>query len=253
MASATMPTYTATPRPFLPGMAWGPGSIIWPETAAPRRVTRVHEGRGRYTRGTPRFSRVHRHARVGDPDWLLKGFLAGDPRATGEVRNLIARAVSCHGRVIPKDKREDVIQETILDLWRELANPDRRVASLPAFVKRIAFCRCVDWIRRDRREPVVADPEPIVARLSHQRSPDQELLSKEKRKMGDRVLAGLRDSHRELIRLRVQLDLGYHEIARRQGRSEDAVRRQWCDCLREARRVCAQLEHDEIHRGRGAP
>jgi DNA-directed RNA polymerase specialized sigma24 family protein len=78
---------------------------------------------------------------------------------------------------------------------------------------------------------------PVTFAASTNPGPDEEFFRQERLAIKDQVLRMLREPCRELIRLCVDEGLDYREVARRQNRSYDAVRRQWCDCLKEATRL----------------
>ncbi len=169
---------------------------------------------------------------------LLARFLEREPQASLEVEHLISKVVHFDGYFIPASERRDVIQEALLGVWREAARPGFRVRQgFQAFVRSIAYRRCVDWMRRHPRQDDALSSDPIDCGR-----PDEVVMTREREEMKKRVLSKLTHSHRELIRMRVEMDLGYREIARFQGRSEDAVRRQWCDCLKEAGDIRRRLD-----------
>jgi RNA polymerase sigma factor (sigma-70 family) len=173
---------------------------------------------------------------------MLSRFRGGDPGAAAEVRRVVTAVISCKGYYVPFEQREDVIQDTLLGVWKAAARPDFEVRrDFLSFAKRVALRRCVDWMRSRGKEKLVqaAPPREEASR------PDAALFAEEKRRIRDRVMSQLRDSHRELIRLCVDSGLSYREVARLQNRTEQAVRRQWCDCLKEAGHIRKRLEGDQ--------
>ncbi len=166
-------------------------------------------------------------------DDLARRFVLGEHGALACVEALITRTVRFRGYYIPSEDRRDLVQETILETCQALARPGFSLAhGLAAFVRSIAYRRCVDWMRRYRAyealDPTTEDPSG---------RPDQRLLGAEQQELAREILDELRPACRELFRLHAVESLSYHAIAGRQGRTEGALRTQMCDCLREARAI----------------
>lgn len=182
-------------------------------------------------------------------------FLAGDAAVIGDVRRTIARVVAFDGYFIPRHEREDVVQEALLSLWRTVVSPgfDASREDLTPIAREVALRRCVDWMRRRSRTPrttsISGNPgagAPVVDQAPGMERPDDAVAAMERTTLKERVIAALREPCRLLIQMHVDEGLDYAEIARRQGRSEAAVRRQWCDCLGEARRLRHQIERQAV-------
>jgi RNA polymerase sigma factor (sigma-70 family) len=167
-----------------------------------------------------------------------KRFLAGDPAAIAEAIRLIRRAISFRGFYVPESEREDVVQEVIAQLWQALAAPN---ASEPehfdAFVRAVAYRRCVDWVRRHHE--TVELSESLV---SPSTTPEDQFFAGERRRVGSEVLACLRPAWRELLRLHAGEGLTYRQIAERQGRLEKTVRNQMSECVQAARQLMERRE-----------
>ncbi len=155
--------------------------------------------------------------------------------------------VSFQGYRIPAHDREDIVSETLQQLLREVNSPGFAVReSLESLAQTIALRRSLDYLRARRRRRAfevefVEEPSgrngPLAGFASSNAGPEEALLMKERLEVRDRVLQLLSESDRELIRLRVEEDRDCREIAKRQGRSHDAVRRHWCDCMRRVAKI----------------
>ncbi|HEV8122508.1 MAG TPA: sigma-70 family RNA polymerase sigma factor [Candidatus Polarisedimenticolia bacterium] len=165
-----------------------------------------------------------------DP-WLRR-FAAHETRSVSEVEALVARIVSYRGFGFTTAEREDLVQESMAQLWESIGgdrfDPGR---SFEAFVRTLATRRCID-LRRGRRATSELSPELV----SSEADPEAALLARERLETGRRVLKGLGERCRELIRLHAGEGLTYAEIGRRWDRSEGALRVQMCECLSQARR-----------------
>ena len=141
--------------------------------------------------------------------------------------------VRLQGWKIRHADRGDLVQDVIAETWQRLAQPGFRTErTLDAYVRSLAYWRCVDWLRRHRRTAALesndADPSPL---------PEERVLLREQKRLGLDVLSRLRGPCRELIQLHAVWGLTYRQIAKLLGRSEGALRVQMCTCLKEARRL----------------
>jgi RNA polymerase sigma factor (sigma-70 family) len=129
------------------------------------------------------------------------------------------------------------VQEVISEMWERLGRPgfatDR---TFDAYVRSLAYWRCIDWLRRRKPEHPVDTEIP-----GRQPGPERLLLDKERRELGGRILRRLRESCRELIRLHAGRGLTYRQIGAMLGRSEGALRVQMFECLKQARKIREQL------------
>lgn len=171
-----------------------------------------------------------RPGRANDPQ--TEAFIDGDPAAVAAVVGWIRRAVASPGFRVPYDERGELIQESLLQVWKQLSERRTHPDSLEALARSVARRRCVDWIRRRViAEKVDVRPAP------DERSPEDSLLARERAEVGCRVLAELRESCRELIHQHAMLGLTFREISETQGRLEKTVRNQMYKCLEQARRI----------------
>ena len=93
---------------------------------------------------------------AGDP--AVERFLEGDAETIAEALRITRLAVNHRGFYVPSQERGELVQETLLALLRQLSDPARpRPKNFEAFVRTLAYRRCVDWMRRMPRE---RDPVP---------------------------------------------------------------------------------------------
>lgn len=170
-------------------------------------------------------------------DPLVQGFLRGDMEATLRVAAVVRRVVSDRGYYIPFGEREDVVQQVLLDTYRAITRPGFTLErEFVNFVRSISCRRCVDWMRRQR------PTTELTFRVADERAnPHEQLTVKETIELGRRVLLGLSERCRDLIRLRIKEGLSYHDIAERTDSSEGAVRNRMYKCLQRARQVLAEI------------
>jgi RNA polymerase sigma factor (sigma-70 family) len=169
-------------------------------------------------------------------------FLKGEEQDLRAARATVESVLRFGGYAIPATEREDIVQEVLLDACRALGSPGFRIRrSLDSFLRTLAHRRCIDWRRRRRREQPLNEllpdggPDPQVTALANER-----------RRLATWIIGSLSVSCRELIRMHVQQNLRYEEIAGRTGRSEGALRVEMCKCLKEAR----ALVEKNLRRGR---
>jgi RNA polymerase sigma factor (sigma-70 family) len=173
-----------------------------------------------------------------DRAWLDR-FVGGESDAVTQVTAIARRVVAEHAYSIPYDERQDIVQETVLHVYRAVTRTGFELRQeLEAIVRSITYRRCIDW-KRTRR--ITVPLEPTVHDRASKRS-DDVLLDKETLARGRQVLDRLGDSCRQLIRLRACQELTYRAIAQRLDRSEGALRNQMYKCLRRARALLDELE-----------
>lgn len=168
-------------------------------------------------------------------------FRAGDPATIARVSRLVGVVVHSRGFYIPAGDRLEVIQAAIVHLWDAVnALGEEAPRDFDAFVRAIAYRRCVDWMRRHRdTEPVAQDaasPHP---------DPEAALLADEEARIGRFVLEALDERCRDLIRLHSAEELTFRQIAESQGRLEKTVRNQMSKCLARAREMIERMRRRE--------
>ncbi len=125
-------------------------------------------------------------------------------------------------RVIGREQdARDVCQETFLRAFRGIA-AFKGQAKFSSWLYRIALNLCRDWIRRERRTPVVQAPEGVeLSDLAAERGPAESVEDLVARQDMSRVVAKamemLSDEQRTAIILKEYQGLTFQEIADLQG------------------------------------
>jgi RNA polymerase sigma-70 factor, ECF subfamily len=129
-------------------------------------------------------------------------------------RPIYALAYRTIGR---EEDARDVCQETFLRAFRALP-AFRGQAKFSSWLYRIALNLCRDWIRRERRAPVVQAPEGVdLMDLAVEAEPSESIEDLVARKdltaMVERVMARLPEEQRTAIVLKEYHGLTFQEIA----------------------------------------
>lgn len=166
-------------------------------------------------------------------DRLLRAFLAGEPAAVRQVERWAWEIVHFRWGSIPKDEREDVVQDAVAGVWRAAARPGFRLRThLRALVRRVAAARCIDRMRRRRPtadlDPAAADPGP---------GPYEQCLRDDERARLRWAVQNLDERCRELIREHFFEETGYAEMAARRERAEATIRVHMFNCMKAVRRL----------------
>jgi RNA polymerase sigma-70 factor (ECF subfamily) len=125
-------------------------------------------------------------------------------------------------RVIGREEdARDVCQETFLRAYRALPG-FKGQAKFSSWLYRIALNLCRDWIRRQRRAPVVQLPEEVdVVELASERGPVESIedlaARRELSEVVARAMADLPDEQRTAIILKEYHGMTFQEIADMQG------------------------------------
>ena len=163
----------------------------------------------------------------GEPDDLLSRFREGEAKAVREV-GAIARAVVSHrGHYVPRSEWADLVQETVVHVYRAVSSPERHCPrGFESLVRSVAHRRCVDWVRRERQTRR-ANPEPSPARFT----PETAASERESLERARRAVRSLDHNCRTLIYLRFRLALAHRDIATRLKSTEGSVRVRIHRCL----------------------
>jgi RNA polymerase sigma-70 factor (ECF subfamily) len=157
----------------------------------------------------PRRHAAHRERR------LIRALRRDDPRAAELVseaygpllRGFLAEALE------DRDAVQDVLQQTLLEVWRRGHDYDPERASLATWLLVIARSRAIDHLRRRVPEPVDADS---VAALADRDRPDETGALLERWRMAGMIAALPREEAR-MLQLRFYDGLTQREIAERTG------------------------------------
>ena len=173
-------------------------------------------------------------------DELLRRFLLGETTACRSVERWAWEIVYFKHYYIPHDEREDLVQQTIADVWSAVSSPDFALSrGLRSLVRAIAGRRCVDYLRRHRPtaelEDEAADPGP---------GPYEDLFRKDERARVRWALQELGRKCQELIRLHFLEELTYAEIAARREKAESTMRVHMFTCMKKIRRLLRRWSED---------
>jgi RNA polymerase sigma factor (sigma-70 family) len=177
----------------------------------------------------------------GSGENLLARFRSGEREAIMTVSRLARRVVGHRGYYIPREERDDLVQEVVVHVYRAVVAPDfRPTRAFEAFVRSVAQRRCVDWARHHRPVHPVNGDTPASGP-----DPEQEAISAEMLSRAREALSSLGFSCLRLIRLRVKEGLSYREIAERLDRTELGVRVQMYKCLKRAKTMLERSDSRE--------
>src|SRR4029450_11445092 len=150
---------------------------------------------------------------------LVAGSIRGDNESFNQLilrweRPIYALAYRTIGR---EEDARDVCQETFLRAFRGLPG-FRGQAKVPWWLYRIARNRCGDWIRRERRTPVVQPPEDVdlleLAAASEPSESIEDLVARQDlSRLVERAMALLPEEQRTAIVLKEYHGLTFQEIA----------------------------------------
>ena len=150
---------------------------------------------------------------------LVARSIGGDSESFNELvlrweRPIYALAYRTIGR---EEDARDVCQETFLRAFRALPG-FRGQAKFSSWLYRIALNLCRDWIRRERRAPIVQPPEDVdVMELAAASEPSESIedlvARKDLSRAVERAMALLPDEQRAAIVLKEYHGLTFQEIA----------------------------------------
>jgi RNA polymerase sigma-70 factor, ECF subfamily len=154
---------------------------------------------------------------------LVARSISGDNESFNELilrweRPIYALAYRTIGR---EEDARDVCQETFLRAFRALPR-FRGQAKFSSWLYRIALNLCRDWMRRERRTPVVQPPEDIdLMELAAAAEPSESIedlvARKDVSRAVERAMALLPEEQRTAIVLKEYHGLTFQEIAELQG------------------------------------
>ena len=148
-------------------------------------------------------------------------------------------------RVIGREEEaRDVVQETFLRAFRGIGN-FRGQAKFSSWVYRIALNLCRDWIRRERRSPILPAPEGVdVIELAAEQGPVESIEELVARNDMSQAVAGLMtrlpEEQRTAIILKEYHGMTFQEIADLQGVPLSTVKTRLYQGLNVLRRHLAQ-------------
>ena len=169
--------------------------------------------------GSNRAEKVSAYSMTWSDEELVARSIGGDPDSFNQLvlrweRPIYALAYRVIGR---EEDARDVCQETFLRAFRAL-NGFRGQAKFSSWLYRIALNLCRDWVRRERRTPVIQAPDDLDAlELSAIREPtvsvDDLVARRELTHIVERAMAKLPEDQRTAIILKEYHELTFQEIA----------------------------------------
>jgi RNA polymerase sigma-70 factor, ECF subfamily len=150
---------------------------------------------------------------------LVARSIRGDSESFNQLilrweRPIYALAYRTIGR---EEDARDVCQETFLRAFRALP-AFRGQAKFSSWLYRIALNLCRDWIRKERRAPIVQAPEDVdLVELAAAAEPSESIedlvARKDLARTVERLMAGLPEEQRTAIILKEYHGLTFQEIA----------------------------------------
>jgi RNA polymerase sigma-70 factor (ECF subfamily) len=169
--------------------------------------------------GSNRAEKASAHQVAWSDEELVTRSIGGDPDSFNQLvlrweRPIYALAYRVIGR---EEDARDVCQETFLRAFRALGG-FRGQAKFSSWLYRIALNLCRDWVRRERRTPVVQVPEEMDAldmiAIQEPTASIEELVARrELTRVVERAMASLPEEQRTAIILKEYHELTFQEIA----------------------------------------
>jgi len=157
-----------------------------------------------------------------------------------KARDRVAGILRHGGLAIPKQERDDLVQEIMTEIWQAVNRARFDVSGgFWGFVEVVTSRRSIDWLRSQRTQTSLPDELPSLSG-----GPLGRALKRERGELAAEILAALDVGCRQLLVARLGDDLSYAEIARSTGKSEGALRVQLYRCIRRAREVWRRLRQD---------
>ncbi len=135
---------------------------------------------------------------------------------------------------------EEVVQETMLTVWRKAASFDSRQAAASTWIFTIARNKRIDRIRRELR-PELDPNDPVLAGATPEAA-DVPLLRRQQDERLRAAIAGLPEEQASLVRLAFFQDLSHREIALEQSLPLGTVKSRIRLALLRLRRELEDLE-----------
>ena len=150
---------------------------------------------------------------------LVARSIGGDPDSFNELIRRWERPIYAlaYRQLRREEDARDVCQETFLRAFRAL-HGFRGQAKFSSWLYRIALNLCRDWMRRERRTPVVQTPEDVdLMELAAAREPSESIEDRVARndlsRLVERAMTLLPEEQRTAIVLKEYHGLTFQEIA----------------------------------------
>ena len=185
---------------------------------------------------------------------ILRRFRAGELAAFREVETWAKQVVRHFS--LPESERDDIVQQTLTDLWHTITKPDFQLReNLRGLVRKIAAANCLDLLRLLRKWRRHGELDDAIARPDPRPGPHDRAERKNERLLLRLVLRALSPSCKEIIALHFFQELTYPEIGAQLGRAEGTMKVRMFNCIREIRKMLDQCKDPFIGRpaGVGSP
>jgi RNA polymerase sigma-70 factor, ECF subfamily len=154
-------------------------------------------------------------------DTLLAALAAGDERAAAELYDRFAPTIMAVAFRVTRSRAdaEDVVLETLEQVWRSAQRYERTRGSLQAWLTVIARSRAFDRMRtaqRRARHVVAMEDQPggaILEAPSDGPTPVESVEASERRRLVAQAMAGLPAAQREAVELAFYDGLSHGEVA----------------------------------------
>lgn len=175
---------------------------------------------------------------------VVEEFRKGNSDAVSQVHQRVERIITFSRYRIPRHVQEELRQEVLIQVWQGVNKKEfDRNRGFWGFVQTVTARRCIDWLR-SQKPPATSE----LRLVDSGRNPLGKLLDRERASIAVEAIEQLSKDCRELIKLRIDQDKSYAEIASVVGKSEQALRAQMYRCIGKMRdRLAAVDKDDEAH------
>lgn len=145
---------------------------------------------------------------------LVSEFRNGNMSAFDEIVRRYQKKVYFLARriLINHDDADDVAQEVFIKLYHSLSE-FKGESSLSTWIYRITVNECNGFLRKKRIKEIISLDE-IVNILRQDRTPEQEMIEKEERKLIEKAIENLPPKQRIVFVMRFFENLEYEEISK---------------------------------------
>ncbi|KRG69812.1 RNA polymerase sigma factor [Pseudoxanthomonas dokdonensis] len=153
---------------------------------------------------------------------------AGDEDAYGRIVAACQNTVTAIALAITRDvaSSEDIAQEAFLKAWQQLDKLHHNSSFLP-WLRQITRNLARDWLRANRRRPLIGEAAELAIRLSADPSPSpaESMARTEQEQVANELISALPAESRETLLLYYREDQSSKQVAELLGLSDAAVRK----------------------------
>lgn len=161
----------------------------------------------------------------------LEAFVARDAQEVRSLEAIARDVVNRRAFGLDPAERDDLVQETMAQLWAACTREDFRLGStLEGLVRTIAAARCIDHFRRRRWQQEIDEALPADT--------DDPLDTIDRERLGlavRKAVESLRPLCRELIRRHFEGGERYEDMARSMDKAASTLRVHMFRCMRQLR------------------